>query len=168
MHLQSEWFKKQLLPGDNLVQLQNDYLDNLRGVMALNKFKDHIISHQVQEKDSLAVTVSLGKLNRYILSHCALRAFFGEQLFEVEPRFAEIYQKWEDDSWKVFYNYPYFLAKDLHDVRLRAISSLAQYYKLPENSRQTCWIFNVMEKEIKSLGLNDTDSAGIIMMICWA
>lgn len=68
----------------------------------------------------------------------------------------------------MFYNYLYFLASDLHDARLRAIASLAQCYRLPEDSRQTCWIFTVIEKEIKSLGLSDTDCTGMIMMICWA
>lgn len=93
MHLQSEWFKKQLLLGDQLAQLQNDYLKNLRDVMVFSQLKDHLILHQVQEKGSPPVIVSLNKSNRYILSHCALRAFYGEQLFEVESRFAKIYQR---------------------------------------------------------------------------
>ncbi|KAF2188486.1 cytochrome P450 [Zopfia rhizophila CBS 207.26] len=168
MHLQSEWFKKQLLPGDNLVRLQNDYLIYLRDVMNFDKFKSHFITYQGSDMDSPAVTVLLGKLSRCILSHCALRAFFGEELFQIEPDFAQVYQKWEDDSWKVFYNYPYIFAKDLHDARLRAIEALAQYYEIPDHQRHPCWLFRVMDRELEFVGLPRTDRAGMVMMICWA
>lgn len=165
MHLQSDWFKKQLLPGENLTQLQDDYAYHLDRVMHLDKFKGHFVaSHQSDSQ----VTISLGRFTRHVLSHCAFRAFFGEALFDLEPNFAKIYQTWEDDSWKVFYNYPYILAKDLHDARIRAIDTLARYYQLPNDARKPCWLFGVMNSELEAIGFSSTDRAGMVMMICWA
>ena len=167
MHLQSEWFKRQLLPGDNLLQLQDDYARHLHRVLRFEILDGDFITRKPSES-SFVITVSLGKFNRHILSHCAFRAFFGEALFEVEPRFAQIYQKWEDDSWKVFYNYPYIFAKDLHHARMTAIETLTRYYDLPSSKRQPCWLFSVMDRELKALGLPSSDRAGMVMMICWA
>jgi hypothetical protein len=168
MHLQSEWFKKQLLPGDNLKQLVDDYNKRLCNIMTMENLTGDFITGSNGNDKSPSMTVSLGRLNRHVLSHCAFRAFFGESLFKIEPRFAQIYQAWEDDSWKVFYNYPYILAKDLHDARLRAIECLAQYFEQPRSDRQASWIFGIMDDELSALDLPRFDRAGMIMMICWA
>ncbi|KAJ4982873.1 hypothetical protein SVAN01_11636 [Stagonosporopsis vannaccii] len=165
MHLQSDWFKKQLLPGENLTQLQDDYAHHLDRVMHLENLQGHFVASHTSNNQ---VTVSLGRFTRHILSHCAFRAFFGEALFELEPEFAKIYQTWEDDSWKVFYNYPYILAKDLHNARIRAIDTLARYYQLPSEARKPCWLFGVMNTELEAIGFSSTDRAGMVMMICWA
>ncbi|PWY68226.1 cytochrome P450 oxidoreductase, partial [Aspergillus eucalypticola CBS 122712] len=116
MHLQSQWFKTQLLPAQS-----------------------------------------------------AFRTFFGEELFEIEPEFTRIYQRWEDASWKIFYNFPHFLAPGLQADRKRVIAALAVYLDLPESKRKnTAWIFGAMNSELTNLGLPAHDRAGLIMMICWA
>lgn len=171
IHLQSEWFKHQLLPGGDLSTITTRYHQYLNDIVRLNKLPRHFLleSSTPSKAQSPRAVADLGKFCRYLLSHCALRAFFGEALFDVEPKFAQVYQAWEDDSWKVFYNYPHFLARELHTARLRAIDSLVRYYQLPEDHRpDTVWIFKVLDAELGYLHLEDTDRAGMILMICWA
>jgi hypothetical protein len=168
MHMQSEWFKKQLLPGAGLDELQNKYFRHLKHIMNIEYLQGDFSSLQNSSKRPRSVTVYLGKLNRWVLSYATFRAFFGKALFEIEPMFAQIYQKWEDDSWKVFYNYPYALAKDLHHARTQAIEVLAKYYELPLRERETCWLFRIMDIEMQAIGLSRKDRAGMVMMICWA
>jgi hypothetical protein len=169
MHLLSEWTKKQLLPGPNLVQLQADYLSYLQRFFSTKPLVgDFVISYQTKRAGPHSTTVSLGKFTRHVLSYAAFRAFFGTALFDIDPNFAQIYQKWEDDSWKVFYNYPYILAKDLHNARERAIKSLALYYELSSDKRKPCWLFDVMDIELRALGVPQADRAGLVMSFCWA
>lgn len=167
--MQSEWFKQQLLPGEYLITLQNTYLVHLRKALDLDLFKADFVVPSTTHCNLQAPTVSLRKFTRYVLSHCSFRTFFGEEIFEVEPNIARLYQKWENDSWKVFFNYPRFLTKDLHAARLQAIEGLISYFKLPLDRRTNmAWLFGTLDSELNSLNVNDTDRAGIIMMIVWA
>ena len=103
MHVQSEWFKKQLLPGERLIALQESNLGCLQEALDLYHFHSDLVTHSAAKPQLQASTVSLQKNIRSILSRCALRKFLGDELFEVEPNFARLYQKWEDDSRKVFF-----------------------------------------------------------------
>ncbi len=94
-----------------------------------------------------------------MLSSCNLRAFFGE-LFRIDSEFAQVYQTWEDESWKVFYNYPYILAIELHSARARAVEVLAKYFGLPEDQRSTSWIFRTLNTELGYLGFFRTIRPG--------
>lgn len=95
-----------------------------------------------------------------------MRTFFGDELFEGEPNFAPLYQKWEDESWKV---YPRFLIEDLYTARLQAMDGLIKYYELPLGRRtKMSWLFGTLDRELGHLDLNETDRAGIVMMIIWA
>lgn len=167
-HLLSEWAKRQLLPSENLVHLQELNLKYVRQVLAFERFNDYFISNDKRRTGQLAVTVSLEKFNRYMLSYSAFRTFFGEAIFNLDPNFAQGYQTWEDNSWKVFFNYPSFFIKDVHLARVRTTESIARYFDLPESERQPCWLFETMEAELKNIGVERMDRAGLIMMICWA
>ena len=142
---------------------------HLRKALDLGLFSADFVVPSTTYLNLQAPTVSLGNFTRYVLSHCAFRTFFGEEIFEVEPNIARLYQKWEDDSWKVFFNYPHLLTKDLHAARLQAIEGLVRYHKLPLDRRTNmAWLFGTLDSELNSLDFNDTDRAGIIMMIVWA
>lgn len=98
-----------------------------------------------------------------------MKSFFGTKLFENSPSFLSSYQQFEDDSWKVFFNYPRFMAKDLHRIKDKALDDLVTYFALPTEQRPgLAWIFQTLDSELKGLGINPRDRAGIVMMITWA
>ncbi|KAL1966180.1 hypothetical protein VTN77DRAFT_4732 [Rasamsonia byssochlamydoides] len=163
--LQSDWFKTQLLPGERLNHLQETYLTYLQQLLKFERFDDHFAVHSSGD----GMTVALGKFCRYIVSRSAFRAFFGEELFEAEPDLIRLYQTWEDVSWKMFYNFPHFLAPELHEARRRVVAGLAKYYEMPESKRKnTIWLFRVIDQELKALDFSKEDRVGLVMLVCWA
>ena len=167
VHLQSEWFKTQLLQKDRLECLQDTY-------------NSHLVSHITWETMTGPFVeldrfsegyriISLANFSRHLVSQCSFKTFVGEGLFRVAPNFARDYQKYEDDSWKIFYQVPHMFARDLHAAKNRAITGLSQYLTLPEeDSPGVAWIFRTMFRELGYLKVEEHDRSGIIMMILWA
>lgn len=152
-----------------MIALQESNSGYLQEALDLDHFHSDFIMHSAAKPQLQASIVSLQKYIRSILSRCALRTFFGDVPFEVEPNFARLYQKWEDESWKVFFSYPRFLIEDLHTARLQVMDSLIKYYKLLLGRRtKMSWLFGTLDRELGHLDLNETDRAGIVMMIVWA
>jgi hypothetical protein len=173
IHLQSDWFRTQLLPGEHLDYLQETYLVFLNQFLKFDRFDDHFVVNEpvvaTQEGKSAVKVVSLGKFCRYIISRSSFRTFFGEELFEAEPELARIYQTWEDQSWKVFFNYPPWLAPELHQCRMKFLSGMLKYLEMPESKRTgMVWLFRMANAELQTLGWKDVDRAGLLMMISWA
>lgn len=165
MHLQSDWFKQQLLPGPQLDELTAKNMVQQEHYMQFDKLEGDMLCLNSKFSQTKEVkTLNLGKFCRRVLSLSAIQTFFGQALLDVEPDFRTLYQKWEDDSWKIFYNYPHFMASDLHAARLRAIQGLVKYYELPNDRRpNTAWIFNVLNSELSNIGFTPKDRAGLIM-----
>jgi hypothetical protein len=164
-HLQSDWFKIQLQSGENLGKLEGKYKCFLAKALQWSSLSpDFTLSSKPNER-----FISLKGFTRKILGDWALKSFFGEKLFEVSPSFAPCYTKYEDDSWKIFYRYPRFRTRNLHQAKEKAITELVKYLELPEEQRpELAWIFLTMDKELSYLGLSPEERAGIIMMITWA
>ncbi|KAF4634720.1 hypothetical protein G7Y89_g3382 [Cudoniella acicularis] len=165
--MQSEWLKHQLHPADNgnLRVLQMKYAHFLDSSLKFNLLKDkYVVSSEPNQK-----TISLKRFTREVLGDCAMRSFFGNQLFETSPSFLTNYQTYEDDSWKIFFNYPRFVARSLHVIKDRALDDLVRYFALPKEERTgLAWIFQTLDSELTNLGLEPRDRAGIMMMITWA
>ncbi|KAI9783034.1 MAG: hypothetical protein M1816_001611 [Peltula sp. TS41687] len=167
IHLQSDWFKEQLLPRERLNKLIDIYHGHLDKALS---WKDLPSAYVLSSKACLDIkTISLQAFCRYTVSHCSINTFFGEKLLLVAPSFARDYQKYEDDSWKIFYHFPHILAKDLHKAKKSAIDGLVKFLSLPEEQRaDLAWIFQTMNRELQYLTLDSCDIAGIIMLIAWA
>ncbi len=167
MHLQSDWFKIQLLTREKLMGILDAYQSYLDSDLSW----DNLSPSFVLSSDSAGgcKTISLRDFSRYTVSHCAIKAFFGPKLLEMAPDFLKHYQKYEDDSWKIFYHYPHFLARDLHRAKEKAMDGLVEYLTLPEEERpDLTWIFRTMNTELQYMRLPLHDIAGIIMLINWA
>ena len=167
VHLQSDWLKTQLLSKDKLGELQGKFYDSLEEAL---KWENLSLSCIVQSKtDDNSKLISLVKFSRHTISHCGMQTFLGKGLRKIAPSFPEDYRNYEDDSWKIFFQYPSFMARDVHAAKERAIRGLSDYLLLPESERaDLAWIFQTMSKELRSLDLQEHDIAGIVMMILWA
>ena len=164
-HLQKDWLRVQLHPGEKLKDLQYKYVRYLTESVAWNSISDQsTISSNQNEK-----LISLKGFTRQILGTCAMKAFFGKELFEAIPSFWSHYQGFEDASWKVFYNYPRLLARSLHEIKDHALDDLIKFFALPTEQRPgLAWLFRTMDTELTNLGLDPRDRAGMMMLIIWA
>ena len=166
--MQSEWLKHQLLPNDNgnLKGLQHKYIQYLSESLVWEDLghKKYVISDGPAEK-----VISLQWFTRVLLGECAMKAFFGSRLFEVSPEFLTHYWEFEDESWKVFFNYPQVLARLAHQYKDKALVDLIRFFELPDEEKSgLAWIFKTLNSELRSLGLEPRDRNSIIMMITWA
>ncbi|KAL8642537.1 MAG: hypothetical protein Q9226_008500 [Calogaya cf. arnoldii] len=163
--MQKDWFRLQLHPGEELRTLQDKYACFLSQSISWTDLSDSYVLFSNKDQK----VVSLKGFTRQLLGFCAMKAFFGTELFNSSPDFLSHYQEFEDSSWKVFYNYPRFLAKGLHKVKDWAVDDLVKYFALPSEQRpDTAWIFRTMDIELTNLGLDVRDRAGMMMMIIWA
>lgn len=168
VHLQSEWFKYQLLQKGHLDHLQSTYNRYLTSHVAWKTLTGPFVEIDRSSTSGYRV-ISLARFSRYIISQCSFKTFMGDRLLEFAPSFAANYQKYEDDSWKIFYQLPPMFARDLHAAKDRAIESLAEYLSLPEkDSPGVAWIFRTMFRELGYLNVATSNRSGIIMMILWA
>ena len=166
-NMQSEWLRYQLHPGDNgnLKGLQDKYArflsESLLWPALLRRFD---IASETNEK-----FISLRQFTRQTLGDCAMKSFFGEKLFETSPLFLSHYQEYEDESWKIFFNYPRFVARQVHRTKDKTLDDLVRYFALPKEQRlDLAWIFQTLDSELTNIGLAARDRAGIMMMITWA
>lgn len=167
MHLQSDWFKVQLLSREKLKWILETYQVYLDRELCWNNLSpSYVLSSDPAES---CKTISLQAFSRYTVSLCAIKTFFGPKLLQIAPSFLQHYQKFEDDSWKVFYHYPHFLARDLHLAKQKAMDGLVEYLSLPEKERpDLTWIFRTMNSELQYMMVPLHDIAEIIMLINWA
>ena len=167
LHMQSEWLIEQLLQPQRLAILTHKYQTCLESTVQLQNLRSEVLIGS--QSSDLSKVVSLKKFCRSILTRCAMLTFFGEKLLDAAPSFIEDYQKYEDDSWKVFYHYPHILARDLHSAKNKALDGLVRFLSLPEEQRTgLAGIYQIMNDELVSLGLGLRDIASMIMLINWA
>ena len=163
--MQKDWFRVQLHPGEKLVRLQQHYIHYLQESIKWEKILDDFFLSPHGQTTSL----SLRRFTRQTIGVCAMKSFFGEELFKKVPSFLQNYQDFEDASWKVFYNYPRVFARDLHKVKDLVVDDLVTYLALPPKERpHLAWLFDTMWSELTNLGLGPRDRAGMMMLIIWA
>lgn len=79
-HLESDWFKQQLLPGERLNTLQTTYMNHLRKSLDIDSFSDDFLVSPPIGSDQKTSSISLGKLTHYTLLTSGLWTFFGDEL----------------------------------------------------------------------------------------
>ena len=165
IHNMSEWLSQQLLSGAHAELLQERYAAHLDGLLHWEKLDPVYI----QSSDITQKTVSLRNYTRVSLTNSANRTFFGKELFEAAPEFIEGYKIYEDESWKIFFQYPRFMASHLHDAKDKALDAMVGFLALPKEDRpHLSWVMDTMNNELNYLGLPPRDIAGVIMLISWA
>jgi hypothetical protein len=50
--------------------------------------------------------------------------------------FFKNYQKYEDESWKIFFEHPHFMARECHAIKDKALDDLVRYFELPVEKRK--------------------------------
>ncbi|KAI0814212.1 cytochrome P450 [Xylaria sp. FL0064] len=168
MNLERDWFKEQLLAPEALRRIENKYCRYLSDSLTWDKLSlTYILSSSSATADSKAISLKL--FCRYTISSCSTKTFFGTQLERIAPSFLKDYQDFEEESWKIFYRFPAWLAQRSHRAKDRAIRQLAKFLSAPrEEHAHLEWIFQTMSRELQYLHVPHRDIAGIIMIIIWA
>ena len=162
-HLQMEWVKQQL-SGNMLTEIGNNFMGYINQSLYMNNFSPSFVYASAPGEKS----ISLKKMVRHCLVLSATKAFFGPQMQEVDPRFLEYYFNFEEAAWKMFYQYPRFLAQDLYGAAEGILSTMTRYYDRPESEKpELVWMFKTIETEMRHLGLPSHDIAIMSFMLFW-
>lgn len=162
-HLQMEWVKQQL-SGNMLADIGDNVLGHINQSLHLSQFSSTFI----QSSTPYSTSVSLKHWVRYSLVSSATKAFFGVKMQEVDPRFLEYYFGFEEAAWKMFYQYPRFLAGDLYGSAESILSTMTKFYDVPQTERpDTAWMFKTIESEMRQLDLPSRDIAIMSFMLFW-
>ena len=162
-HLQMIWVKQQL-SGNMLTDIGKSFMGYIDESLHIDNFS----SGFVYSSTPGTRTISLKNMVRYCLVSSATKAFFGSQMQEVDPLFLDYYFNFEEAAWKIFYQYPRFLATHLYGASESILSTMTKYYDRQQSERpDTIWMFKTIETEMRHLYLPSRDIAIMSFRLFW-
>lgn len=165
-HLGAAFFVTQLIPGQNL----NDVQDIALRIMGEKLTWEHLSAARLigSATDSAARDVSLLQWASRTMIESTTTAFFGPALLKIEPSLAEVFTRFDDKIWKMLYSVPYPFAKDMLEPKERLHRALATYLQLPKHERQgESWFIRTFEQEARARGISSHDIARCLAMVYW-
>ena len=163
-NLSSAIHRQQLLPGDYLDNITSKYLDVFRKRLSWDELPDESTSPST-EKGKI---VSLYSWCAAVFGNATIHAWFGDVLLEVEPRLLEYYYIFDQDSWKLTYQLPVWLAKRMHAAKDSSRDAYIRYFQLPPEKRAgACHYIRTVEAKQRQVGMNDRDIAIHAQMFFW-
>ena len=159
-------YKLQLHPGPKLDELQAAFLDRIDSYLHFDKISPRITR---PSSGSDIKFVSLFDWTSEVLLDAATRAFFGDSLLDIiEPDLLDSFFVFDDDSWKLNYQYPRFAAKEMFGAKDKATAAFERYFSLPRRERPgAAWIIQMLEDDMRRLGMDNQQVASMIFMIYW-
>ncbi|KAI1850164.1 hypothetical protein JX266_004543 [Neoarthrinium moseri] len=158
----------QLHPGDNMLVLQKK----------AGNWINHQLRFEVLGKDCLYVRsrgptyiqLPLYQWTSDYFVRLGQYVYFGAVLDNIDPNYAPNYITFDEVIWKMLYQYPDFLCRDITTPRAHMISSLKSYFQIPQSERrqEAAWIINAMEDEIRALGVDDENLAIMVFHLYFA
>ncbi|KAL8980434.1 MAG: hypothetical protein Q9205_004475 [Flavoplaca limonia] len=163
-HAGEDYYRQQFHPGDRL----NDLWTNIQDRMSLCLQWCTITGENQLSTQHDVKSVSLMSLCQHALLSSATSAVFGDRLLELAPNLLKAFIVFDDESWKLTYKLPPFLAKDMHKARQQIFTALQSYFALPRRERAgTTWAVDVLETEMRRIQIEDHDIAALFGMPFW-
>ncbi|KAK6197110.1 hypothetical protein LQW54_010905 [Pestalotiopsis sp. IQ-011] len=96
--------------------------------------------------------------------------YFGDVLDQVDPKYADSYIVFDEVIWKMLYQYPGFLCRDMTAPRDHMMASLKAYFDIPREKRrdQAAWIINTIEDEMRAIGVDNENLAIVVFHLYFA
>lgn len=157
--------RQQLLPGKEFDVLSTKLIKEIEQSLQWHKISQNITISSTKKMKR----VSLLGWCREVMIVSATQSFFSDRLLQIDPDLCESFNTFDANSWKVFFKFPRFLAKDIDLAKDRILDSLARYFSLPKDERKgESWLISNLEIEIIKAGINDVaEMAAIVMPLYW-
>jgi hypothetical protein len=103
-------------------------------------------------------------LMQQVFIGAGLRTFFGEKLLEVDPDFVAKFIAFDDESWKLWFRWPF--SKTMFANKRRLEESLERWLKLPQEVRgDMAYLVDVIERTQRAIGTPTDDLAKIMNLM---
>ncbi|KAL8763458.1 MAG: hypothetical protein Q9184_000766 [Pyrenodesmia sp. 2 TL-2023] len=105
----------------------------------------------------------------HVLIDGVTRAFFGDELFRIEPDIVQTFVTFDDLNWQFILQYPEFLSREMTAARNKMIKALTTYFERPLETRSNASSFVLsLEKEMRKYDIGNGDIAAMLMLTIWA
>lgn len=155
-------------PGQNLENLSVAFVEYFEKSLV---FADVTVNSQYNLKASGKVntaTLSLSKWCAEVVINASQRAYFGDFLFEADPNLAQTFVEFDTLSWQLLYHFPRLISRKMHAAKERLIDALTCYFEKPVEKRTgAAWVTQLIEKEMRELGLTDREMGTLMMLQYW-
>lgn len=168
-HYQSDLYKGQLHPGKQFEVLQAKILRCIDDSLQW----DHLPSEPGATSTISRImpyerTLSLSDWCREVIVKATTRVMFGDALLHIDPKFLQYFYDFDDESWKLTYQLPRFLSKDVHAVKDKILDVLVEFLKLPpDKTEDACWLVKMLVTEQRNIGIGERDIAAMLMVVFW-
>lgn len=158
----------QLHPGENLRVLQGKVRHWINRQLNFD-----VIAKQCTfcpSRDSAQIQLPLYEWTSDYFVRLGQHVYFGDVLDQVDPTYSNAYITFDEVVWKMLYQYPPFLCRDMTAPRDQMMASLKAYFRLPREQRrdQAAWIINNMEDEMRAIGVDDENIAIMVFHLYFA
>lgn len=162
-HLNNDFWKQQLIPGERYYELQAKFYALLAEAMRPERLRAAGAYVKARGADG-SVTVSLLEWTREILIDVAVRAFFGNKLIDMNPDLIADFVAFDQDNWKLWYKWPN--ATDMFTAKRRLASAIEGWLALSDELRGECsFIVDTIVRTQRAIGTSDEDLANVLCMI---
>jgi hypothetical protein len=158
----------QLHPGENMVVLQEKVRDWINRELNLDMFAKGCTYSP--SRSSTRIVLPLYEWTSDYFVRLGQYVYFGDVLDRVDPNYPTAYIAFDEVIWKMLYQYPAILCRDMTGPRDQMMASLKAYFQIPQNQRrdQAAWIINAMEDEMRALGVDDENLAIMVFHLYFA
>lgn len=163
--LAREMHTNQLYPGENLLILEDKFVESFSDQLDLGKIAD---TSYARTDGSGEVIVPLMTWSSDAFVRAGQMAYFGDFLGSMDPNLTWTFLEFDDLSWQVLFQYPRIFSRRMHAAKERMTAGLEKYFSIPADERgEQAWFTKAMEQEMISIGLNTHDIATLWTIIYW-
>lgn len=158
------FWHEQLVPGPHYYAMQSKFLDLMNAAMKPENLSGRFVMSS--NPDGTKV-VSLLSLTEEILVDAAIRAFFGDAIFDLNPNLIEDAGRFDRESWKLWYKYPN--AADMAKAKARMLDTVSKWLALPEEKRPgACFLVEQFITTERAVKFPEKDIAEMLCIVIFA
>ncbi|KAL9619140.1 MAG: hypothetical protein Q9160_006229 [Pyrenula sp. 1 TL-2023] len=149
-------FKLQFHPGEKLTLLEQTLLGHIdKSLTWQNMSGRMLISGSKKER-----TVSLYKWCAEVIVDAGTRALVGDLLHNIAPDILPQFFIFEEESWKLAFQYPVFAAKNMYSAKQYCDKAFCEYLRLPKEKRaHESWIMGTINAGLETLKIEQLQRA---------
>ncbi|CAD6446126.1 2e5bed58-8b25-417b-ab5c-118505115baa [Sclerotinia trifoliorum] len=162
-HLNNDFWKQQLVPGQHYYDLQDKFFTLLTDSLRPERVRSGGAYVRARNTDG-SFTVSLQEWTREVLIDAAVRVFFGHKLLDMSPDLITDFVAFDEHNWKLWYKWPN--ATDMFAAKSRLASAIERWLCLSDEERGECsFIVATMISTQRAIGMSDKDLAKVLCMV---
>jgi hypothetical protein len=164
IHLTQDLYKQHLLPGPTFSTLIGKYKTAVNQLMSWEWVSSCYGLATAKKTD----TISLYDFCSTTMIDATQMTLFDSILFAIDPNMTSKMRQFTDELWKLMYPSPFLDSKEVAAIREQYSKAFLIYQRLPKELRKgEAWVVSTLIDQYKELGINEHDSAAMLVMVYW-